>query len=70
MHSEYNTQEHTAILHMRNKNALMKYGNERASNHEINFSFGFLNLLENQWKINFGNSKIIKFRKLCGVYSQ
>ena len=23
---------------MRNKNALMKYGNERASNHEINFS--------------------------------
>nr|DAS29454.1 MAG TPA: hypothetical protein [Caudoviricetes sp.] len=35
MHSEYNTQEHTAILHMRNKNALMKYGNERASNYEI-----------------------------------
>lgn len=25
---------------MRNKNALMKYGNECASNHEINFSFG------------------------------
>lgn len=23
---------------MRNKNALMKYGNERASNYEINFS--------------------------------
>lgn len=39
VHSEYNTQEHTAILHMRNKNALMKYGNERASNYEINFSF-------------------------------
>ena len=27
---------------MRNKNALMKYGNERASNYEINFSFDFV----------------------------
>ena len=39
MHLEYNTQEHIAILHMRNKNALMKYGNERASNYKIIFSF-------------------------------
>lgn len=37
---------------MRNKNALMKYGNERTSNHEINFSFDFQKLLENQWKIS------------------
>ena len=42
MHSEYNTQEHTAILHMRDKDALIKYGNERASNYEINFSFDFV----------------------------
>ena len=33
---------------MRNKNALMKYGNERASNYEINFSFGLQILFENQ----------------------
>lgn len=42
MHSEYNTLGTNRNPHeVRDKDALMKYENERASNYEINFLTGF-----------------------------
>ena len=58
MHSEYNTQEHTAILHMRDKDALIKYGNERASNYENRISCKDMNSLTNNIIIADIESKI------------